>query len=98
MGATQASAGVLAPYIEARDGGPLLEPTARTLTFFAFFVSQLVEAGGAATSHRGGPLAVARRGAWRRQLSATATILAARGIEAELLDADAIRRHEPELS
>ena len=31
MGATQASAGILAPYIEADAGGPLLELTIRSL-------------------------------------------------------------------
>ena len=31
MGATQASAGVLAPYIEAREGNPLLDLTVRSL-------------------------------------------------------------------
>ena len=34
MGATQASAGVLAPYIEAREGSPLLDLTVRSLDLF----------------------------------------------------------------
>src|SRR5258706_15241208 len=40
MGATQASAGVLAPYIEAREGGPLLDLTARSLALFDAFVGE----------------------------------------------------------
>src|SRR5712691_5380429 len=34
MGATQASAGVLAPYIEAREGSPLLALSVRSLGLF----------------------------------------------------------------
>src|SRR2546430_17590390 len=34
MGATQASAGVLAPYIEAHEGSPLLDLTAYSLALF----------------------------------------------------------------
>ena len=34
MGATQASAGVLAPFIEAREGSPLLDLTVRSLGLF----------------------------------------------------------------
>lgn len=97
-GATQASAGVLAPFIEARDGGPLLELTARSLTLFDTFISQLVEDGETMAYQRTGTLDVAMQGQSLRQLSSTAALLAARGIEAEVLDAAATRRHEPELS
>src|SRR5215468_2415704 len=41
MGATQASAGILAPFIEARDQGPLLELTTRSLELFDEFISRL---------------------------------------------------------
>ena len=34
MGATQASAGVLAPFIEAREGSPLLDLAVRSLDLF----------------------------------------------------------------
>ena len=40
MGATQASAGMLAPYIEAREGHPLLELTVRSLDLFDKFVAR----------------------------------------------------------
>src|SRR5204863_8331995 len=41
MGATQAAAGVLAPFIEARDEGPLLELTSRSLTLFDEYIPQV---------------------------------------------------------
>ncbi len=40
-GATQASAGILAPYIEAHEGGPLFELTVRGLSAYDRFVRQL---------------------------------------------------------
>lgn len=98
MGATQASAGVLAPFIEARDGGPILELTARSLTLFDAFVSQVVEDGETVAYERTGTLDVALQGDSMRQFAATARMLAARGIEAELLDPARVREHEPELS
>jgi glycine oxidase len=98
MGATQASAGVLAPFIEARDGGPLLELTARSLTLFDALISQLADDGEAVAYHRHGTLDVAMQGDSLRHLSSTARALEARGIDAELLDAAAIRQQEPELS
>src|SRR5258707_12481290 len=41
MGATQASAGILAPYIETRETSPLLDLTVRTLAFYDEFVPWL---------------------------------------------------------
>ena len=41
MGATQASAGVLAPYIEAREGSPLLGLTVRSLDLFDDFIARI---------------------------------------------------------
>src|ERR1700675_545776 len=46
MGATQASAGVLAPFIEARDGGPLLDLTARSLDLYDDLISRVTLATG----------------------------------------------------
>src|SRR5712692_4184198 len=60
MGATQASAGVLAPYIEARDGSPLLELTTRSLTLFDEFIARVsADAGIAVPYRRSGTLDVA---------------------------------------
>jgi glycine oxidase len=98
MGATQASAGVLAPFIEAREGGPILELTARSLTLFDAFVSQVTEDGETVTYERNGTLDVALQGDSMQQFALTARMLAARGIESELLDPVSVRQREPELS
>ena len=50
-GATQASAGVLAPYIEAPARGPLLDLTTRSLSLYDAFVASLA-AEGAAVEYR----------------------------------------------
>src|SRR5215472_8950155 len=52
MGATQASAGVLAPYIEAHEGSPLLDMTVRSLGLYDEFVATVVERSGAAIPYR----------------------------------------------
>src|SRR5215510_7336841 len=61
MGATQASAGVLAPFIEARHEGPLLELTTRSLTLLDEFIAQVRSASetGSLTYQRTGTLDVA---------------------------------------
>jgi len=48
MGATQASAGVLAPYIEGRQGGPLLDLTVRSLELYDKFVARVSSVSGSA--------------------------------------------------
>src|SRR5262252_2595998 len=52
MGATQASAGVLAPYIEAREGTPLLDLTIRSLGMFDEFMERVTEESGLTISYR----------------------------------------------
>ena len=47
QGATQASAGVLAPYITAHEGSALLELGGRSLELYDEFVSQVVDDSGA---------------------------------------------------
>jgi glycine oxidase len=99
MGATQASAGVLAPYIEARHGGPLLELTTRSLDMFeAFAAGVAADSGLPVAFHRTGTLDVALQPESLRQFCATASLLTSRGIAAEVLDADAVRAEEPLLS
>ncbi len=63
MGATQASAGVLAPYIEAHEGHPLLELTVRSLDLYDKFIARIGAAGGviAPVSPHGNPRSRARR-------------------------------------
>jgi len=98
MGATQASAGVLAPYIEARDGSPLLELTVRSLGLFDDFMERVAAESGIAVSYRRtGTLDVAVNDVELHALRATAEVLARRDVPALLLDAQAARAEEPEL-
>src|SRR2546425_3494297 len=61
MGATQASAGVLAPYIEADDrNATFLDLALRSLSLYEDFVSRVVSDGGVPVAyHRTGTLEVA---------------------------------------
>ena len=98
MGATQASAGVLAPYIEAPAAGPLLDLTERSLELFDEFVTRVsTESGLAVPYRRTGTLDVAVDEAGLRALRAIAEALARRGVPALLLDAGAARSEEPHL-
>jgi glycine oxidase len=51
-GATQASAGMLAPYIEAHDRGPLFDLTIRSLALFDDFVARAADESGIAIEYR----------------------------------------------
>ena len=98
MGATQASAGVLAPFIEARDGSPLLELTMRSLDLFDDFVARVAADSGVPLAYRRtGTLDVAVTDADMRALRETAEVLARRDVPALLLDAAGVRAEEPQL-
>lgn len=98
-GATQASAGILAPYLESRDGGPLLDLTTRSLHLFDDFIAQVVSASGVDVLYRRtGTLDVATDDADVRQLSETASLLSSKGVAAEWLDGTAARLEEPQLT
>jgi glycine oxidase len=99
MGATQAAAGVLAPFLEAHDGGPLLDLTTRSLDLFDRFVRDAVQDSGSAIRyHRDGTLDVATSDAGIAALEAIYCALVARGATAEWLDASAVRACEPRVS
>jgi glycine oxidase len=99
MGATQASAGVLAPYIEAREGSPLLDLTVRSLGLFDEFVARLSSDSGMAVPYRRtGTLDIATTDAELRALQTTADVLARRDVPALMLDAAAVRSEEPHVS
>jgi glycine oxidase len=99
MGATQASAGVLAPYIEARDGGPLLELTARSLDLFDTFIAQVTRDSGAEVAyHRTGSIDVALEDGTVELLAEAAATLHERGVSAVLLDATTTLEEEPQLT
>ncbi|HZP49505.1 MAG TPA: glycine oxidase ThiO [Vicinamibacterales bacterium] len=96
MGATQASAGVLAPYIEAREGSALLDLTVRSLALYDDFVGRVTEASGQPVLYRRtGTLDVATDERGLQALRATADVLATRSVPALLLDAAATRSEEP---
>jgi glycine oxidase len=99
MGATQASAGVLAPFIEAREGSPLLELTVRSLDLFDEFIARVAGDSGATLAYRRtGTLDVAITDADMRTLRETADVLARRHVPALLLDAAGVRAEEPQLA
>src|SRR5947209_18733447 len=52
MGATQASAGVLAPYLEADENSPLLELAAKSLSLYEEFVERTAADSGVAVPYR----------------------------------------------
>ncbi len=99
MGATQASAGVLAPYIEARHHWPLAALAALSLEQYDTFVADVSSASGMdVTYRRTGTLDVALDADAMNGLEAAALDLARRGVVAELLDARAVRHEEPHLT
>lgn len=51
-GATHASAGVLAPYIEAHDRGPLFDLTLQSLAMYDEFIAEVSEEAGIAVEYR----------------------------------------------
>ena len=94
-GATQASAGVLAPYIEAHERGPLFDLTVRSLGLYDSFMSSVREDSGIEVEYmRCGTLEVAADDAGRQRLQRSAQ--AAPG-EVEWLDSAAARALEPAL-
>src|SRR5262245_4858696 len=99
MGATQAAAGVLAPFIEARHGGALLELTARSLDLFDALLGRLTADSGQAVGYqRTGTLEVATLHENLRDLEALRDTLVARGVAVELLDRSTVLAREPHLA
>jgi glycine oxidase len=96
MGATQASAGVLAPFIEAREGNPLLELAVCGLGLYDDFIARVTADSGIAIPYRRtGTLDVAIDDASMAALRTTADVLERRGVPALLLDMDRVRVEEP---
>jgi glycine oxidase len=95
-GATQASAGMLAPYIEAHEGGPLFELTLRSLDLYDDFVSSAAAESGTLIDYRRcGSLEIAADEAAASLLRPRAAAAAAAGLE--WLDAERVRQLEPAL-
>jgi glycine oxidase len=98
MGATQASAGILGPYVEAREGQPLLELVARGLGVFDEFIAHLTASGHVIPYRRSGTLDVVFQPDAHRAQQETAAWLGARGLRVRVLDARAVCEEEPNLS
>src|SRR6185503_13342575 len=94
-----ASAGMLAPYIEAPTAGPFLDLTLRSLSLFDDFIAR-VEADSRMSIpyRRTGTLQVATDDKGMEVLRRAAASLHAHGLVPRLLDAEAVRAEEPHLS
>lgn len=98
-GATQASAGVLAPFIEADDDSPLLGLAVRSLGLWDEFVAGLrARATRPIEYARTGTLEVALTDDDAGRLEAARRALEARGVQTEWLDPPALRSFEPAVS
>jgi glycine oxidase len=95
-GATQASAGILAPYIEGHQRGPLFDLTLRSLTMFDDFVSSVAEDSDVIVDYRRcGSLEIPADEASADALRQSATTWTDAGLE--WLTTDDARRIEPAL-
>jgi len=96
MGATQASAGMLAPYIETTHDSPLFDLTVRSLALYDDFVARVSSDSAMTVAYRRtGTLEVATDDSIMQELTATAEVLAGHRVEAVLLDARAAQLEEP---
>jgi glycine oxidase len=93
-GATQASAGMLVPYIEGHDAGPLLELGVRSFAMYDDFVAGVAADGATSIEYRQvGSLELSTdpaRHAWLRT-----EVEQQRGGPAQWVDGDALRELEP---
>ena len=97
-GATQASAGVLAPYIEAPAGGPLHDLTVRSLALYDGFIAELEQNTGLSVEYRRcGTLEIAIDSHAAGRLASMEQWVRAAGVEARWLDAKETAVLEPAL-
>lgn len=98
-GATQASAGMLAPYAEATDEGVLFEIGARSLALYDNFVGRVSRASGVHVPYtRAGSLHVATSSDTMRAHARTHDMLGRHGVESTMLSAADACACEPRLS
>ena len=98
-GASQASAGVLAPYVEAKPGSPLLTLGTRSLAMWDAWVAALRTRTTVPFHYdRSGTLEVALGADDATHLRRSAEWLTAEGIAHEWLDGAALREREPQVS
>lgn len=98
-GASQASAGVLAPYIEGHDEGALRRLGRRSLDLYDNFITRVMDGSGLAVQYtRGGTLEVALEPDHAARLRDSGAALSREGIGAHWLDAEELRHVEPLVS
>src|SRR5829696_1490179 len=98
-GATHASGGMLAPYSEAAEGGPLLALGARSLGLFDDFVATLEADTGISVGYqRSGTLHVAQTDASLAHLEIIHQTLFGMAVASERLSANQARTHETNLA
>jgi glycine oxidase len=95
-GASQASAGVLAPYIEGHDSSPLRELGRRSLDLYDDFVRRVMKASGLPIQYtRNGTLEVALDTEHADRLRGAAAAFEGAGIDARWVEPDDLRSLEP---
>lgn len=96
QGASQASAGVLCPYIEGHDHGALRTLGRRSLDMYDAFIQRLQAASGSVIQYtRGGTLEIALEADHAANLRRSAASLEREGIAAHWLNEDELRTIEP---
>lgn len=95
-GASQASAGVLAPYIEGHEAGPLRALGRRSLDLFDGFVQRVMDRSGRTIQYtRGGTLEIAFESGHASNLRLSGTALQEQGVAAHWIDGRDLRDVEP---
>lgn len=98
-GATHASAGILAPYTEAHEGGALFDLTVRGLAVYDDFVQQVRDASAVPFEYaRGGTLEIAENAGRADELRERLSSAWARAARLEWLDAQALRGMVPAIA
>lgn len=98
-GCSQASGGMLTPYIEADGNTPLLTLCTRSLGLFDSFLARLLETSRSAIEYaRTGTLEVALDDDGAARLLGNKVWLDTTGVESEWLDGDAVRVFEPSVT
>src|SRR5262245_58403307 len=99
QGATHASAGILAPYIETHEDDPLFALTVRSLNLYDDFVRSVASESGLDVKYqRTGTLEVAVDEGAMDALSTSAAAWGRCGVTSELIDGSTVQQHEPQLS
>ena len=95
-GASQASAGILAPYVEAHESSPLLDLGVRSLDLFDEFVQRVSRDSGRPVEYsRSGTLQIALSDDESRGFAVAKAWLDSRGVESELFTPNELQRLEP---